>query len=104
MRKYLTGGAILGVLVTSLTLSAYTTGPGVDTSGEAYTKLFGVTVDHLEIPPGTPLPVDRIMRGFVATIALAVVVGTLVGGFGGCVWWKVRADRVPQPGVNDLPF
>jgi hypothetical protein len=101
MKRSIATGAAFGALIACFTLSARMAGPSQDEPGYAYAKILGVTVDYLEIPPAAnrqPLPTDRIMKGYMATFALAVAIGAVIGG---AVGWGVAWRKDIQSSATE---
>lgn len=108
MMRSIATGAAFGALIACFTLSARMEGPPQDAPGYAYAKILGVTVDYLEIPPAAnrqPLPTDRIMKGYMATFALAVFIGAVIGGGVGwaVAWRKTSKDSAAETYTSGGP-
>ncbi|MEO2088796.1 MAG: hypothetical protein ABGY75_04750 [Gemmataceae bacterium] len=95
MWKRIALGAAVGGLLSSFTLSAQTIGPGPTTPGYAYARVAGATVDHVVIPPGESIPTERIVRGYLTALGVAVAAGGLLGGLAGWGFWGRRRRREP---------
>ena len=84
---------LVGVIVCAglftLSLSAGTDIPDRG-PGEAYTRVMGVTIDRVEIPQGAEIPVERLQNGYLRTLGVAVVAGTMIGAAGGWLFWRLR--------------
>ena len=93
-REYAALGAVVGMAVVLVTLSAVTRGPGPDAPGEATNSVLGVVVDRVVIPADPDgrdrHPIDRIRRGHLATMIGAAAAS---GGVGGLVGWAVGRSR-----------
>ena len=94
MGRTIAMGAVLCAGLFCMSLTAVTNSPGLDTPGEAYTRLFGITIDRVTIPPlldgETAVPTGRVMDGYLMSLAVALVSGGLIGGCLGLMWGKAR--------------
>jgi hypothetical protein len=82
-------GAIVCAGIFTLSVSADTHLPDRG-PGEAYTRVMGVEIDWVEIPPGADIPVERIREGYLRALGVAVAAGASIGALGGWLVWRLR--------------
>ena len=82
-------GAVVCAGIFTLSLSAVTRMPD-RAPGEAYTRVMGIEIDRVVIPPGADIPVERIREGYLRTLGVAVAAGATLGALGGWLAWRLR--------------